>query len=128
LEVEGVADRVLLLERSHEDLGGVLSSPVSAAVFNLGYLPGVKDGRPTTPATTLAGLEAVRKLLAPGGLLLVCIYTGHEGGEVEAEVVEGWGGGLPPKEYNVWRCCQLNRSATAPYLLLVEKNPSSGSR
>jgi hypothetical protein len=37
--------------------------------------------------------------------------------------VEAWGEVLPPRVYNVWRCRQLNRSATAPYLLVVEKNP-----
>lgn len=127
LRREGVRECVTLLERGHEHLSDVVDAPVAAVVFNLGYLPGADGGSPTVSETTLAGLSAALKLLALGGVLLVCIYTGHNGGSEEAAAVESWGEGLPPREWNVWRCRQLNRPPTAPYLLVVERNPS-GSR
>jgi hypothetical protein len=128
LRSEGVEERVVLLNQGHEKLATLVTVPVAAVVFNLGYLPGADGGgQPTSTLTTLAGLTAALGLLAPGGILLVCIYTGHDGGEAEALAVEAWGEGLPPREWNVWKCRQLNRPAIAPYLMLVEKNVS-GSR
>lgn len=127
LHSEAAEKQVVLLNRGHEELAEVVAAPVAAVVFNLGYLPGAEGGQPTEPASTLAGLNAVLTLLAPAGIVLVCLYTGHDGGEAEALAVEAWGEGLPPREWNVWKCRQLNRPAVAPYLMVVERNVS-GSR
>jgi SAM-dependent methyltransferase len=123
LRSSGKRERVILLRQGHEELSAVVPEPVKAVIFNLGYLPGGGEGTRTDVATTIPALAAGLRLLCPGGLLLVCLYTGHDGGAPEAEAVEAWGESLPPREFNVWRCRQLNRSAAAPYLLLVERNP-----
>jgi hypothetical protein len=60
-------------------------------------------------------------MLLPGGILLVALYPGHAGGDEEASMVEGWGRGLNPSDYNVWKHRQLNRSDNAPYLVMVER-------
>ncbi|HWI39854.1 MAG TPA: class I SAM-dependent methyltransferase [Verrucomicrobiae bacterium] len=118
---EGLLDRVTLVHEGHERLREHVPHGVRGVMFNLGSLPRCGDAPPTAPDTTLAALEQGEELLAVGGIIALCIYTGHEGGGGEAEVVERWGAGLPPAGWNVWRCRQANRSPAAPYLLLAEK-------
>ncbi len=121
LAAHGVLDRVELVRAGHERLAEVVDGPLAAVVFNLGYLPGGDQRIITRPATTLTALAASIELLAPGGLLLVVIYTGHDGAQEEEEAVTGWAAGLDPRAFNVWASRQLNRSTAAPYLVLVEK-------
>jgi len=71
--------------------------------------------------STLRALEQARTLLQLSGLILISVYTGHDGGEEEWEAVKGWCEALPPHEFNVWQSRQLNRGETAPFLVVVEK-------
>jgi ubiquinone/menaquinone biosynthesis C-methylase UbiE len=112
---------VEFVEAGHESLAGYVSEPVRAVVFNLGYLPGSSKETVTRPETTLAALEQASRLLIPGGIILVVVYTGHSGGAEEANAVEEWAMGLPPNDFNVWCNRMLNRQKHAPYLLLIEK-------
>ncbi len=121
LAAHGVLGRVELVLAGHERLAEVVDGPLAAVVFNLGYLPGGDQRIITRPTTTLPALAAALGLLAPGGLLLIVIYTGHDGARAEEEAVTGWAAGLDPRAFNVWACRQPNRSTAAPYLVLVEK-------
>lgn len=123
LTAAGCRDWVELLAVGHERLAELVAEPLQAVVFNLGYLPGGDRQTVTSPASTVAALEQAFSLLAPGGLILIAVYTGHPGGEAERQAVELWAAGLSPACCNVWRSCQLNRSAAAPYLILVESLP-----
>jgi len=118
---EDLAGRVELVWAGHEQLGKRIREPLRAAVFNLGYLPGGDKELVTRPGTTVAALDAALHLLLPGGLLLVVVYTDHAGASDEEAAVLAWGAGLEPRSCNVWSSRQLNRSAAAPYLVLVEK-------
>lgn len=120
LRESGCHRQVELIHAGHERLAELVTGPVQAVVFNLGYLPaGDKDVR-TSALTTLAALAQATELLAPGGLLLLAIYTSHDQGE-EGTAVQDWCAGLDPKRFNVWQARQLNRSTAAPYLIVVEK-------
>ncbi len=121
LEREGCLDPVRLIEAGHERLGEFVPEGIAAAVFNLGYLPGGDASLITDPANTVAALEQAAQLLAPGGILTVALYTGHEGGPEEAQAVENWAASLHPGRFNVWRHRQLNRPEIAPYLVFVER-------
>jgi len=122
LEGQGCLGWVKLIAAGHERLTEFVPAGLSAAVFNLGYLPGGgENSLVTSPVSTVSALEQAARLLKPGGIITVSLYTGHAGGPEEAEAVEGWGAALPPKNFNVWCSRQLNRPATAPYLVLVEK-------
>lgn len=48
--------------------------------FNLGYLPGGDKTMITKSETTLLGLEAAERVVAPGGLISLLVYVGHPGG------------------------------------------------
>jgi methylase of polypeptide subunit release factors len=120
----GCSPWVRLVRAGHECLSAYVREPVRAVVFNLGYLPGNSAGLVTRPETTLAALDQSLQLLLPGGMIVLAIYTGHQGGEEEAARVEAWARGLSSREFNVWRSRQLNRSDSAPYVLIVGKVPS----
>ena len=112
---------VTLVHAGHENLSEYLPEPLRAAVFNLGYLPGNRAGIVTQPKTTLAALEQLLPLLLPGGVIVLAVYTGHPGGEDEASSVEEWACALSAREFNVWKSRQMNRSDSAPYVIVVGK-------
>lgn len=120
LVAAGCRERVDLVCAGHERLGELVTGPLHAVVFNLGYLPAGDREVRTSAATTISALQQSAELLASGGILLIAVYTGHDGGE-EWEAVRGWGAGLEPKCFNVWQARQLNRSEAAPFVVLVEK-------
>ncbi len=121
LEEAGCLARVELVAAGHERLADFVEGPLKAAAFNLGYLPGGDKRVVTQPDETIAALEQAAGLIMAGGVITVCIYTGHPGGAEEGEAVEKWAAALPPEEFNVWLSRQINRPSSAPYVLLVEK-------
>jgi predicted methyltransferase len=121
LETAGLADRVSLVHAGHERMTEFVAEPVKAILFNLGYLPTGEREIKTSAASTLAALRQGEKLLLPSGIILVAVYTGHDGGEAEWAAVNSWAAALSPQEYNVWLSRQLNRSEKAPFLVMAEK-------
>lgn len=121
LSGEGCLPWLHLVRDGHERIGEHVREQVRAVVFNLGFLPGREGGVVTRPETTLAALEQATELLLPGGIITIAVYTGHPGGAEEAAAVGQWSAGLPSRIFNAWQSRQLNRSAAAPYLVLVEK-------
>ena len=114
-----------LIHASHETmathLGENAYGTVSAVMFNLGYLPGGDHSMTTTPDTTWPALDASVKLLRPGGLITVVAYTGHEGGEEEAQAVESWASALPDTSFRTLSYRFVNQPSDPPRLYAVEK-------
>lgn len=81
------ADHARLAEWLPADFRGA----TDAVVLNLGYLPGSDHALVTRPEGTVAALRAGLAALRPGGRLVVVAYTGHPGGEAEAEAVAAFG-------------------------------------
>ena len=73
-----------------------------AAMFNLGYQPVGDKSVITRPVTTLIALASVLDLVAPGGVITVVLYPGHEGGRVETEAVLSWARAVPADR--AWSC------------------------
>jgi SAM-dependent methyltransferase len=121
LEREWCLSSVELVESGHETLSKHVPYGLSAAVFNLGYLPGGDSSLITSPESTVSALEQAAKRLKQGGIITISVYTGHPGGPEEARAVEEWGASLSPNNFNVWCNRQMNRPAIAPYLILVER-------
>ncbi|MBJ6750378.1 tRNA (mnm(5)s(2)U34)-methyltransferase [Geomonas anaerohicana] len=121
LEREGRLAQARLVEAGHERVAEFVPHGITAAAFNLGYLPGGDTTLITDPGNTVSALEQTAQLLAPGGIITIALYTGHAGGPEEAAAVEGWAAALHPGRCNVWRHRQLNRPDTAPYLVLIER-------
>ncbi len=105
----------------HEAMGRILTVPVEAILFNLGYLPSGDRGVVTRRDTTLPALDAALDLLSGSGLLSVVVYPGHPGGREEADAVEEWflahGPSLRIVRYGPFG----RRGSEAPYLLAAER-------
>jgi predicted O-methyltransferase YrrM len=121
LEKAGLADRVTLIEDSHEEMKKHVPGPVDAVIFNLGYLPGGDHLYVTKPGTTVRALHSALDLLRPGGRIGLVIYTGHPGGTEECEAVERAAAGLDGAHFRVIKIVVLNRSAGAPVVIVIEK-------
>lgn len=109
----------------HQHLAEVIppdwAGTVSAAMFNLGYLPGSDKRTITDPATTLPALTSVLPLLSPHGLLSIVVYPGHRGGDVEAASVEAWAMHLP----EAWTVRRI--PSKGPVLYLISRDETATS-
>lgn len=105
----------------HENIEEFVSGPVKAAMFNLGYLPGGDKSIITLPESTLFGIRSTLEILAPQGRLTVVLYTGHEGGNTEAEIILEYFRNLPQESFAVTHYRFLNQQNSPPELLTVEK-------
>lgn len=121
LREEGVRDRVTLIQAGHELMERYVNESVNVVMFNLGYLPGSDGLLATKPDTSAAGIQSGLKLLAPGGRMSIVVYAGHPGGKEELAAVEEMAAALDPAAFAVIRVSFLNRSASAPVLMLIEK-------
>jgi tRNA A58 N-methylase Trm61 len=119
----GHLDVVVLVHSGHEHMAEQCRGPVKAVVFNLGYLPGGDRTVITRPESTCAGVEQSLELLQPGGVVIITLYPGHEGGQQERTALETRLAHLPPAGFPVWRMGQINVPATAPYVILIQKAP-----
>ena len=117
----GCLGQVEIFAAGHERLAELVQGPVRAVVFNLGYLPGGDKELITRPEQTVAALRQAADLLMSGGVITVCVYTGHPGGAEEGRAVDLWAAALASEQFNVWASRQVNRPPTAPYLLVIEK-------
>lgn len=79
-------DNVELRHESHVNLATV-SHPVTAVMFNLGYLPRGDQSVMTAASSTLPAIEAALDLLTFDGILTVLSYRGHSGGPEEYRAV-----------------------------------------
>ena len=118
----GFAARTTLLLAGHETIAQHVPSGVMAVMFNLGWLPGAAHIVTTKTDTTLAAVDAAVSLLAPGGIVTVCIYPGHDEGKRELSALLEYAAGLSVRTYNVAHHCFLNASGETPQLILIQKN------
>lgn len=117
-----LSERVTLLHTGHEEMALHVLSPVQVVLFNLGYRPGGDRTIITHPDTTVVALTHSLCLLSTGGVIIVTVYPGHDGGLAEQSAVENWAAGLDPHACHCWRMGQTNVARNAPYLLLIQKS------
>lgn len=113
--------RAVVLKDGHENVGKYVDKPVSGAIFNLGYLPGSDHEVITRPNTTIQALESLLKLLKVGGIIVLVIYHGHEGGKEERDEVIRFVSELPQKYIHVLRYEFLNQKNDPPFVIALEK-------
>ena len=113
--------RAIVLKDGHENVAKYVTKPVSAAIFNLGYLPGGNHEIVTKPNTTIQSIESLLKLLKVGGMIVLVIYHGHEGGKEERDEVIRFVSDLPQKYVHVLRYEFINQKNDPPFIIALEK-------
>lgn len=125
LEAHQMAERVTLVHKSHGEvltsIPAIHHSKVSAAIFNLGYLPGGDKQVITKSHSTILALEGLLDILAPHGLIILVIYHGHEGGVEERDNLLRYVTELDQKEFNVLQYQFINQQNSPPFLIALEK-------
>ena len=70
----------------------------------------------------IAAVSQAVELLAPGGVLTICVYPGHEEGTRELHALLAWAAGLDVCAYNVLHHDFIAAKAGTPHLILIQKN------
>lgn len=108
----------------HERMTEVVQTPVKAVMCNLGYLPGGDKALITQAETTVSALRQALALLAPGGIVTVVVYTGHEGAREEADAVDEWIERIDRQRHRVVANGRREARKGRPYLVAVERRDS----
>lgn len=120
-----LAERVTFVLGGHETAADVLPKDaarhVRAVTFNLGFLPGSDKRVTTRPETTLKALRSLSDMLAPGGVLSVHTYLGHDGGRAEGDAVAVWFRNLPWETWRVAEYAFSNKQRNREILFLAER-------
>ena len=118
----GYETRTTLLLAGHETMAEHVKEPVQAVMFNLGWLPGAEHIVTTRTETTLRAVSAALNLIAPGGIVTVCVYPGHEEGTRELNALKEYVSGLSVRTFNALYHSFVNASSQTPQLFLIQKN------
>ena len=127
LESEGMLSRARLHCTGHERMREVVEEPADAIVFNLGWLPGAAHGVTTRVSTTLVAVEMGLELLAPEGIMTICVYPGHDEGARELEALVRWAEGLDPTRYDAMLRRYMNQPNDPPQLIAVKRKKAKAA-
>ncbi|MCM3086337.1 class I SAM-dependent methyltransferase [Bhargavaea ginsengi] len=117
-----LAERAELILDSHDHVADYAEGVVGGAMFNLGFLPNTGDRTVVTkPETTVRAVHALLGLLKKGGLITVCVYDGHEGGDLERDALLAYALRLRESDVDVARYELINQKGHPPFLVTFEK-------
>ncbi len=122
LAAAGLEERVRFVLNSHEHAEAYIQGSISAAMFNLGYLPGGDQHLTTLPETTLKALAILLDKLKPGGIVTLVVYTGHAGGYEEKEAVLDFCSRLDQQRYTALHYQMINQANLPPSLVVIERH------
>ncbi|NKZ30845.1 class I SAM-dependent methyltransferase [Ureibacillus thermosphaericus] len=121
LKENGLEHRARVILDGHEQLSKYVQEEVAGAIFNLGYLPGGNHDIITKGETTISAIEQLLSLLKIGGIIVLVIYHGHEGGKEERDAVIEFVKSLPQKYVHVLRYEFINQKNDPPFIIALEK-------
>jgi predicted methyltransferase len=125
LEEHGLLERAILFHKGHEHIASSIPldehGKITAAIFNLGYLPGSDKSVITKPETTISALKQLLEVMAPGGIIVLVIYHGHPGGEQERDALMQFVTLIDQKQARVLLYQFLNQKNHPPYIVAIEK-------
>ncbi|MCQ6274447.1 16S rRNA (cytosine(1402)-N(4))-methyltransferase [Bacillus sp. V3B] len=125
LEESQLINRVTLLKKGHEHLSECIPSShhgkITAAIFNLGYLPGGDKSIVTKPATTISAVKQLLSIMAPEGIIVIVIYHGHVGGVGERDSLLQYVKTIDQKKADVLRYDFINQVNSPPFIIAIEK-------
>lgn len=105
----------------HENIDNYVDEEIDGIIYNLGFLPGSDKDIKTKKDTTIESLKKSLDFLVEGGLIVVVIYSEHEGGREEKEAVLNFSEKLDYKKYNVLHYHFINQKKTPPEVIAIKK-------
>mgnify|MGYP006277399179 CR=1 FL=1 len=105
----------------HEKIDKYISEKVDGIIYNLGYLPGSEHNIKTEKDTTIKSLEKAVDIIDDNGLIVIVIYTEHEGGELEKEAILDYTTNLDYKTFNVMHYHFINQKKNPPEVVVIKK-------
>ena len=105
----------------HENLDKYINEDINCIIYNLGYLPGSNKKVVTKKETTIKSLKIALELLANNGLIVLVIYSEHEGGRTEKNAVLEFSSNLDYKKYNVLHYNFINQKMNPPEVVVINK-------
>jgi predicted methyltransferase len=125
LAQQGLSERVAIFHEGHEHLSRRIPSEhhgkVSAAIFNLGYLPGSDKTIVTRPETTIAATRKLLEIMAPEGIIILVIYHGHNGGATERDSLLAFCQKIDQKTAHVLQYQFINQQNHPAFIVAIEK-------
>ncbi len=122
---ENLLEQVTLVQQGHQQLQAVIADEhkgtISAAVFNLGYLPGGDQSIVTVPDTTILAIKQLLDVMKPEGLIVIVIYHGHVEGQIERDALMNYVKTIDPSVAHVLQYQFINKNNHPPYIIAIEK-------
>lgn len=112
-------NNIELHQISHAQMKEVIHKQVDCVIFNFGYLPKADPSIITQPESSLTAVKAAWDLLKKDGILVLCCYVGHPGGQEETDVLLQWINDIHAHEELAYR---QDRPAS-PILKILKKTP-----
>ncbi|MFD2446504.1 class I SAM-dependent methyltransferase [Bacillus sp. CGMCC 1.16607] len=118
-------NRAILFHKGHEHIQDLIPpdyhGKVTAAIFNLGYLPGSDKSVVTKPDTTIAAIEQLLQIMASEGIIVLVIYHGHPEGATERDHLLQYVKNLDQQKARVLLYQFLNQQNDPPFIVAIEK-------
>lgn len=114
-------ENVTVINDSHSSFKEYIHEYVDCIMYNLGFLPGGDKNITTMHESSLKSIKEGLDLLSSGGIMTICIYTGHDEGKNEETCIIEYLQSLPKNKYGVMEHRFINRKNNPPILVVVEK-------
>ncbi len=123
LEENGKSSNVTLIHTGHEHVKSRIpdGTEIAGAIFNLGYLPGGDKEIITTAPTTISSVEQILEMMKPEGIIVLVIYHGHPGGDIERDEILRFARAIPQDTAHVLEYKFLNQQNNPPFIVAIEK-------
>ena len=120
LAAEGLNAEVILDTHAHMEQYAAPET-VDCVVFNFGRLPGGDPAVFTRADSSVAAIGAGARLLKPGGVRAIALYSGKENGYGERDAILAYLKTLDDRRFSVLRCDWANRQNDPPMPIFIWK-------
>ena len=93
----------------------------SAIMFNLGYLPGGDKSVTTTAMDSLEAVKSALELIQEDGIVTIVLYSGHEEGAKEKQLILEFLQELPSNYFHVIYAQMYNQKKNPPEIVWITK-------
>lgn len=115
------ANNVRFICDGHEHMAHYIAEELSAVMFNFGYFPGGDHSIATQKDSSIAAIAEAMKLIKPGGLISLCVYSGGDTGFEEKDAILAFCSTINPKAFHVAKYEFMNQPNHPPLLVCIEK-------